>query len=86
MKEEKTSFDIEDKAGVPEATSTTHQQGSPSGSKDKISYMSGSETKKLKLGRTEIFDASPQINEKMKPANKTAKRKGKLTVSKVSKK
>lgn len=85
MKEEKTSFDVDDKTGVPEATSTTHQQGSPSESKDKISYaMSGSETVKLKHGWMETLDASSQMNEKMKSANKTVKRKGKLMASKVS--
>ncbi|KAK4769059.1 hypothetical protein SAY86_027209 [Trapa natans] len=84
LKEEKTSFDIDDKTGVPEATSTTHQQCSPSESKDKISYvMSGSETVKLKHGWMETLDASSQVNEKAKSSNKTLKRKGKLTVSKL---
>ncbi|KAK4748829.1 hypothetical protein SAY87_015415 [Trapa incisa] len=84
LKEEKTSFDVDDKTGVPEATSTTHQQGSPSESKDKISYaMSGSETVKLKHGWMETFDASSQMNEKIKSFNRTVKRKGKLTVSKL---
>lgn len=82
MKEEKISFNIDDKTSVPEETSTTYQQASPSGSKDKISHaISGSE---LKLGPKETLDAFSQMNEKLKSANKKVKCKNKLMVSTVS--
>ncbi|XP_031402656.1 protein ALWAYS EARLY 2-like isoform X1 [Punica granatum] len=84
LKEEKSSFNIDDKTGVPEATSTTHQRGSPSGSKDKIFHAtSGSEAKKSKPGRRSNPDAFSQVNEKLKPTNKTVRRKSKPVVSKL---
>lgn len=91
LKEERTTFDMDDKSGIPEGTSTSHYRDKKlPGAKQKalnaISGVDNTTSKKSKLGRDSAIDVNVafEAKEQLRPADKTWKRKRKSMVSKVT--
>ncbi|GLT61171.1 hypothetical protein SLA2020_338940 [Shorea laevis] len=91
LKEERTTFDMDDKSGIPEGTSTSHYRDKKlPGAKQKalnaISGVDNTTSKKSKLGRDSAIDVNVafEAKEQLRPADKTWKRKRKSMVSKIS--
>ncbi|XP_059437111.1 protein ALWAYS EARLY 2-like isoform X2 [Corylus avellana] len=91
LKEERTTFDMDDKSSIPEGTSTSHYRDKKvPGAKQKalnaISGVDDTTSKKSKLGRDSAVDVNVtfETKEQLRPADKTWKRKRKPMVSKIS--
>ncbi|KAL0005955.1 hypothetical protein SO802_013516 [Lithocarpus litseifolius] len=92
LKEERAILDMDDKASLPEAMSTSHCadkikfMGSKQKARHAIAGVDGTTSRKLKIGRDSAIDVSVASEEKeqLQLADKAWKRKRKSMVSKMS--
>lgn len=91
LKEERAILDMDDKASLPEAMSTSHCAdkikflGSKQKARHTIAGVDGTTSRKLKIGRDSAIDGNVASEEKeqLQLADKAWKRKRKSMVSKV---
>jgi len=90
LKEERTTFDMDDKSSIPEGTSTSHYRDKklPGAKQKALNAISGVDdtSKKSKLGTDSAIGVNVafEAKEQLRPTDKTWKRKRKSMVSKVT--